>query len=469
MAEKSAFQELQDKFTLDIPGARFMPAYRFGWDGKIRLLERNGLIYKGLFKEILRFAQSRGYEISYPPSLDPLEFSIQDALDAIGKLTTLTKTPRDYQVEAMVEVIKNSRLLLISPTASGKSLIIYLLFRFYNLKTLLIVPTTSLVDQMADDFLEYGYGFPVHKIFSGQEKDTQEACTISTWQSIYKLPKEWFDKYEMVIVDEAHLAKASSLKMIMEKLTDCAIRIGTTGTLDGTNTNEMVLTGLFGPKFQVTTTAELIEKKTLAKTKIVSICFKYPKEQRAWLAKSIAQIDDKRNKYKAEVEYLENHPGRNRFIRNLACKAEGNTLLLFGHVAYGKEIYQEIKAKTDRPVYLVYGKVSGEERNEIRKIVEKEKEAIIIASFKTFSTGINITSLNNIILSLVGKAKINLLQSIGRGLRKNETKNSVTIYDLGDDLSHGKRKSFSLVHMVERLKIYAEEKHKFKIHNVEIT
>jgi superfamily II DNA or RNA helicase len=148
---------------------------------------------------------------------------------------------------------------------------------FYNLKTLIIVPTTSLVSQLFTDFISYGYDSQtnVHKIYAGEDKNTDKKITISTWQSIYKMSKDYFKRFDLVIGDEAHQFKAKSLTTIMEKLIDCRYRFGFTGTLDGSNTNKITLEGLFGPVFQVTTTAKLMEDKHVADLKIKAIVLSY--------------------------------------------------------------------------------------------------------------------------------------------------------------------------------------------------
>ena len=121
-----------------------------------------------------------------------------------------TMQPRDYQLDAFVHAVRERRSLLLSPTASGKSFIIYLLVRYYAKRTLIIVPTTSLVSQLASDFADYGFDSDkfVHRVFSGKDKVSKRPITISTWQSIYKLHKDYFSQFDVIIGDEAHLFKA---------------------------------------------------------------------------------------------------------------------------------------------------------------------------------------------------------------------------------------------------------------------
>jgi superfamily II DNA or RNA helicase len=465
-AEPSIMMELSEYFTFEVPGAKFMPAYRSKfWDGKIRLLNvMTGLLYAGLTKYIEEFCKSREYELEYTSDFSSENFSVKEAKDFIEKLKP-TMQPRDYQIDAFVHAVRERRALLLSPTASGKSFIIYLLVRYYAKRTLIIVPTTSLVSQLSSDFADYGFDSDtfVHRVFAGQDKGTTKPITITTWQSVYKLPKEFFDSFDVVIGDEAHLFKAKSLTSILTKLSGTRYRFGFTGTLDGSETHRLVLEGLFGAVRRVTTTAELIEQKHLADFKIKAIVLSYPDEVRKMIAKA--------NDYQAEMDYLVRLEARNKFIRNLTLSLEGNTLLLFQYVEkHGKALFNDLtkEAGKNRNVFFVSGEVSGDDREGIRKIVEEESNAIIVASFGTFSTGVNIRNLHNIIFASPSKSRIRNLQSIGRGLRKSESKTSSTLYDIADDMSWKNKKNYTLLHFMERIKTYNEEKFEYKIYKVGI-
>jgi superfamily II DNA or RNA helicase len=463
-ADPALLMELSDYFTFDVPGAKFTPAYRNKvWDGKIRLLNIiTGLLYSGLIHYIEDFCKQRKYDVKYLSDFSSTEFSVKEANDFIKSLN-LTIQPRDYQISAFVKAIRDNRKLLLSPTASGKSLIIYLLTRYYNTKTLIIVPTTSLVSQMSSDFLSYGYDDTdnIHKIYSGQEKYGSQQIFISTWQSIYKLPKEWFNQFNLIIGDEAHLFKAKSLTTILSKLNKCKYRFGFTGTLDGSQTHQLVLEGLFGPVHRVTTTSELIDQKHLSDFRIKNIVLTYPDDIR----KLVSKMD-----YQQEIDYIVKLTKRNSFISNLALSLQGNTLLLFQYVdKHGKVLYDNLKTLSpDRNIFFISGEIDGEERERIRKAVEEEKNAIIVASTGTFSTGVNIKNLHNIIFSSPSKSRIKNLQSIGRVLRKSDSKTHSVLYDIADDLTWKNRKNFTILHFMERVKIYNEEKFNYKIFNVSI-
>jgi superfamily II DNA or RNA helicase len=460
--DRGIAEELSAYFTFKVPGFQFMPAYRNRyWDGQIRLYNTSTqMLYSGLNNYVVMFSKERGYKVEFEYDNSAENYSVAEAKKFVEE-EKFTMIPRDYQLEAYVDAIRYKRGLFISPTASGKSFIIYMIMRRLLRQTLIIVPTTTLVHQMYSDFEEYGFNSEkyCHKIFSGKDKNTDKPVVITTWQSIYKLRKDWFKKFDVVIGDEAHLFKAKSLTSILEKMEDTEYRFGFTGTLDGTQTHKLVLEGLFGPAQKVISTKELMDSGTLAEFKIKILAMKYHDEIR----KIVSKMD-----YQAEMDFLVSHEGRNKFIKNLALSLEGNTLLLFQYVEkHGKILEEMIREEAgDRKVFFIHGGVKGEERDDIRGIVEKENDAIIVASYGTFSTGVNIKNLHSIIFASPSKSKIRNLQSIGRGLRKSNTKDSAVLYDIADDLSWKSTSNFTLKHLMERVKIYDEEKFDYKLYSI---
>ena len=335
---------------------------------------------------------------------------------------------------------------------------IYSIVRYYterNLQILLVVPTTSLVEQMYKDFQDYGWDAEshCHLVYSGREKVDDRPITITTWQSIYKLERKWFEKYDVVIGDEAHLFKSKSLIQIMTKLHTAKYRFGFTGTLDGTQTHKWVLEGLFGPSYKIIRTEELMEKGYLSKLDINCIVLKHPPK--------------KFESYEDEIQYLITHEQRNKFITNLALDLKGNTLVLYSRVeTHGEILYKEInnkKANESRKVFFVHGGVDAQEREEVRTITELENNAIIVASYGTFSTGINIKNLHNVIFASPSKSRIRNLQSIGRVLRKGNNKVKAVLFDIADDCTHNSKKNYTLNHLIERIKIYNEENFNYEI------
>jgi superfamily II DNA or RNA helicase len=376
-------------------------------------------------------------------------------------VTTISRhAPRDYQIEGVYDALRHNRKLLISPTASGKSLMIYSIVRYYVEKgqnTLIVVPTTSLVEQMYKDFADYGWdvGSFCHKIYAGKERETDSQVIITTWQSIYKLPKQYFSRFNVVVGDEAHQFKSKSLISIMTKLCDAKYRFGFTGTLDGSQTHKWVLEGLFGPSYKIIKTDELMQKGHLAKLDIKVLLLKHPPHR-------FEVFED-------EVQYIINHQKRNKFIKNLTLDLKGNTLVLFARVeGHGQPLYELINSSAidERKVFFIHGGVNTDERELVREITERENNAIIVASYGTFSTGINIKNLHNVVFASPSKSRIRNLQSIGRVLRKGDNKIKATLYDIADDISYKSRKNYTLNHLIERIKIYNEENFNYDIINI---
>jgi len=467
--DRNIAQELSDYFTFYVPGYQFVPAYKSRlWDGKIRLADlRSFSIYHGLVPYIEKFCKERDYTLEIDSDVSTTEnYSAIEAAEFVKSLN-LPHEIRDYQLKSFIHAIRNRRILLLSPTASGKSLILYCIIRYLQSadakRGLLIVPTTSLVEQMYSDFASYGYDSEeyCHRQYAGKDKHTKKFLTITTWQSIYKNEGDYFEQFDFVLGDEAHQFKAKSLTTILSGCTAAKYRIGTTGTLDGTQTHRLVLEGLFGPVYKATSTAELIEKKQLAEFNIKCLILKYSdvicKECKSW-------------DYNQELEYIVMNKARNDFIRNLVLSLKGNSLVLFQFVEkHGKHLYENIKEHAGkRKVFFVFGGTDVEIRESIRAITERELDAIIVASYGTFSTGVNIRNLHNVIFSSPSKSRIRNLQSIGRGLRLGDNKEAATLFDIADDFRIGKFTNYTLKHFVERVKIYDEEKFNYKFYNIEL-
>jgi len=458
-SEPHVYQELADHFSFDIEGAKYMNQYRKRyWDGKIRLFSTHTReLYVGLLDKLVSFCQRHGYEYEFVDSkfygtpYEENEFiskeGVKDYMKSIAK-----HPPRDYQIEGVYGALRHNRRLVISPTASGKSLMIYSIVRYYTERKqniLLVVPTTSLVEQMYKDFEEYGWDASsyCHKIYAGREREAKAPVVITTWQSIYKLEKNYFERFNVVIGDEAHLFKAKSLTQIMTKLHQAKYRFGFTGTLDGTQTHKWVLEGLFGPSYKLIRTEELMNKGYLAKLNAKILLLKH--DERVF------------DSYLDEIEYLIKHEQRNNFIKNLAIDLPGNTLVLFNRVEdHGRVLFDLINTniETNRKVFFIHGGVDVEDRELARSIIENEKNSIIVASYGTFSTGINIKNLHNVIFASPSKSRIRNLQSIGRVLRKGANKFSATLYDIADDCTYRSKRNYTLNHLIERIKIYNEEK-----------
>ncbi len=464
---QSVARELEDRFKFEIPNARFHPKVKAKiWDGKIRLFSaRTHQIYRGLLPYILEYCEERELSYSIEPSLLPHnpQYRELDAKNFVESLNLPSQFElRDYQIDAFVKCVWAGRGLFLLPTGAGKSMIIYWLLRHYSQKTLIVVDSINLVNQMFSDFKEYGFNVEknVHLIHYGKDKTSPKPVYITTFQSAAKQPMEWFEQFGLTIGDEAHQYDAKSFKTIMEALKTTKHRFGFTGTLTGTKTNQMVLEGLFGRYYKSVTTRNLIDQGHLSKVKIYCVVLKYSEADSKAMYKAT---------YMDEIEFINKHAARNRFLKRLVLSLNGNTLLLFQRIEqHGIPLFEAIKDESKVPTYYVSGMVEGDEREEIRKIVNTHKDSITVASVGTFSKGVNIPNINSIVIASPTKSQVRVLQSIGRGLRKTDKKHECTVYDIADDLSKGAWKNYVLKHYIKRLEIYIKEDFPYHVYNINV-
>lgn len=485
-ADPSILQEMNDFFSFEVPGAQFMPKVKYGmWDGRKRLFNyANQTLYVGLYAHLVVFARDRKYKIIEYESILPVEEATlskcKQFIEGLDIHSDGNKiTPYYFQEDSIFHCLTNYRATIVSPTSSGKSLIIYALSEYHRRqgrKILIIVPTVSLVLQLYSDFKDYSSEIEweakdhCHKIYSGQEKDSIKPIIISTWQSMQHKPPAYFKKFDVVIVDEVHGAKADQLVKILENSNNAHIRYGFTGTLDDTECHKLVIVGLLGPDKKVIGTKQLMDEGYVANLTIKVFMLKYSEESRKALRKLIlAAKKIGGNGYQAEMEYIVTNPVRMRQLVGLCNATKGNTLILFQYVEkHGKPIVAQLKKQTDKKIYYISGEVKAEEREKIRKLMETENNVILCASYGTFSTGVSVKNIHNVVFASPSKSKIKVLQSIGRGLRMSKTKISVTLFDIVDDLTYKAKKNdypnYTIRHFWERWRIYKSEKFKVKIY-----
>lgn len=465
--EESIIRELYDYFTFKPENAQFMrrQARYKGWDGTVHLLKlRTRSIYRGLISRIIEWAEQHSY--TYDNQIpEPFPFLPNEMLNEWLAGLTLPFTLRDYQLHALKECLRLQRGIIVSPTGSGKSYVIWLLSLALSVPhTLIIVPTTSLVAQMASDFVSYGCDpNAVQTIQGGLQKSPHAPYVISTWQSIYDLPESYFDQFGCVICDEVHLAKAKSLTGLMEKC-QAQYRFGFTGTINNTEAHRLILEGLFGEVTKVTTTSALVKAEQLAPLHVKMCVLKYP----VATCKQVRHFN-----YQEEIDFLVGNPARNTFIAHLVSTLKGNTLVLFNLIdKHGKGLYEQIcELCPERHVHFVTGIMDASDREAIRQSVEDDEdgEHIIVASFGVFSTGVNLHRLHNLVFAAAGKSKIRTLQSIGRGLRTHASKTHITLFDVVDDLRVGQRRNYTWRHAELRSALYAEEKFPVTLHELDLS
>lgn len=457
-------QELSDVFSYFIPSAKFHPKVKAKkWDGKIRLVDtRRKIVPSGLVHRLKNYCKHKEYDFECTFNIDETDFTKEEALSFIETLDMPFEI-RDYQVDAFVHAVKKQRSILVSPTGSGKSAIIYLLMRlFFELdrKVLMIVPTVNLVTQMKADFVEYSQNIdelPVQEVYAGKSKQVSSPIMISTWQSLQNLDKEWFEQFDTVVVDETHLATGNTLQKILNYCVNADFRVGLTGTLTGEKIHEMLLIGAIGEPKKIISTSELIDNQMLSDLKIKCLILNH-------------KDSPPKMNYQEEISYLIAHEKRNQFIIDLAATLKGNTLILFNYVEnHGLVLYEQMeKYIDDKNIFFMSGDTKAELRENIRQHVRSNhSDNIILASSGVFSTGVNIPALHNVIFSSPTKSKVRVLQSVGRILRKHDSKNVATVYDIADKL-YSNKKNYVYSHFEERYRYYIEEDFNVKYYEISL-
>lgn len=439
-----------------------MPAFKYGrWDGMVRLFNlKTGLFPMGLITDLFRLLKKNEvlYEVDKLVQLVRYDSQIDVFEDEIAPI--LKMEPYDYQWEAFLKSIKLNRSLVLSVTGSGKSFIIYLIIRFLLMHTqekiLISVPSINLVKQMRSDFCEYEIdGFvcsECYELSSGASKTTNKRVIISTWSMLLRCDAEFYTQFGSFISDECHQASSDALGKIISQLGHVKFRFGFTGTLDGSKSHEMQCRSWFGPIIKASTTKDLMDRDILAPLEIAAIDLRYDENE----CTAVSKLD-----YQNEIQYIIKHEKRNELLIDLALSQENNTLLLFNMVdKHGMKLYEKAKEKAHeygKHVHLIIGAISGDDREDIRGLMERNNNVVLFASFGTMSVGVNIKNLHSLILAHPFKARIRVLQSIGRTLRKLSNDKKAMIYDLMDNFCHKKKQNHTYKHGLQRLKIYESE------------
>lgn len=400
-AELHIYQGLYDHFGYKMPNARFIPSVKAKiWDGVVRLFSiQTRTLPIGLIPRLEKYANALEIDVDFSKYVDQ---SVNSNV-TLEEVKTFAESlnihsggkkiePREYQINTVYEAIKRGRMIAIAPTSAGKSLILYIFINWFREKVknkiLLIVPSTQLVLQMLGDFKDYHNGNNdldnpedyCHIIMSGKEKyDDNKKVFISTWQSLQNITKgkdkvytlTYFNEFDIVICDETHLAKSTQISNILNSCVNAYIRLGVTGTLDGTDTTQLQLEGLFGPVHHVITTKELMDSGAVSTLDIKCVTLTYPDEIR----KNATKLT-----YQEEIDYITKYPARTKFITNLATSLKTNTLILVNLVEHGQQLYDSIKLKVgdSRQVFFIHGQVEAEDREKMRKITDTTKNGITL-------------------------------------------------------------------------------------------
>ena len=402
VCDRGVLQEIVEYFSFFAPAYQFHPKFKARiWDGKIRLVSpRDSLIYVGLIDKLREFCEDSEYEFvdnsGYSNSKEDVPENIAEIIAKDVNLDPKYKV-RDYQAQYIYNAIRDSRSINLSPTSSGKSLIIYLIMSYYRMKyqsrTLIVVPTVGLVKQMANDFLDYGCDPSIiHGISAGASKKTSHPIVVSTWQSLARIKeKSWFEQFDVILGDEVHTFAAKSLQDIMNSLTECYWRHGFTGTIgEDSKVNKMVLEGLFGTVRKFVSTKDLINSGTVANFDVTAIVMKHGDQIKKEFHQNLAKLQGGAKKYSAEREFLTNHDVRNKFIRKIVKNnRDNNGLILFDLVEkHGKVLKKYLETIPGTKLHFIYGGTPADERERVRQLVENDNLEVVTLDFEEFKLNI---------------------------------------------------------------------------------
>jgi superfamily II DNA or RNA helicase len=477
--------EMSETFSFEVKGAKFSPAFKMGkWDGKIRLFNLGSrTMGSGLYRQVLDFARIRDYTTGVIDNFEETGYESVDYVtpnineEVIGKYMTELNLYargeplelRDYQIKGVTVAIRDRQAILLACTGAGKSAILYGISRYITEeldgRVLVLVPTVGLTTQLKSDFMDYsshnGYGVDesMHLISAGADKNVNKPIVVSTFQSLKDVTKEWINSFSAIITDEGHKITAASFKTIYDKATDVPFRLACTGTLHELKANILEMNALTGPVHTIALAKDLIAAKQLVPLRIKAISLNYPLD----ICKGMKGVD-----YDQEIKWITQNPKRNNFIKKLALSCKGSTLILFRFIEQGQILYDTIKAAVGdtRDVFFIDGSISKEDRERIR-LAANLSDAILIFSYATSSTGLNLPAISNIIDGHPVRSKLTFLQSIGRGLRLKEGKTHCNLFTIGDNMTYKAKTNTSYKHFGERLKMLLEEGYDFDMVNVE--
>lgn len=465
---------LSEHFSRFAKNYQFSPEYKARvWNGKVYHFNYStGTIYAGLILDVLEYLKDNGHPVTVDSDVKAMFVGHVDGVrDYLSNLNLTTYGEpvdfHDYQVDAIEACLAQKRKTLKSPTSSGKSAIAYGVIRYLcdnvfedHDKILVIVPTVGLVKQFKGDLIDYSQktNFDAEEMVGmvdQKHKETHKRIVVGTYQSIIRQEYDWINGFRALIVDECHQAPAKTIRDIATAC-DAEYRIGMSGSINDNEESELLLIkGLFGFEKETTTTKELMDRGIVADLSIKCVVLDHQKS-------NITPKD-----YQEEIKVIQNSANRNTFIKNLAGSLEGNTLVILQNVkTHAKLLFSELKKIEDKSVFVVVGKTSAEERDEVKKLAESRSGVIILASYGVFAEGISIRNLHNIIFASPTKSYRRVVQTIGRGLRVSNSKKKCTIYDLVDlfyESGKNDEPNFTFRHFKERMVVYIKSSFNHKI------
>lgn len=454
------FNEIREFFSEKNDSAKFLRhRYRF-IPQRTYAITPTGRFNVGLTGEIIKHFKSKYGSFKYLVDERLLKevipgYKWRDNNYNAQSILELNLSLYDYQRDVVERCLDNGRGTVVLATAGGKtlitsSLINHLKNTIYDksktFKCVFIVPSLSLVDQTIDKFKEYGVKFTFSKWTGSSDLNISAdviVCNVGILQS-KKTDISFLRDIDLLIIDEVHMLRlGNNINKIIEEV-QTPHKFGFTGTLPESNIDKWNIIGKIGPILYEKKSFELRGDNFVAKSNISIMEITYKTNPVI-----TATVSDK---YRAELEFLIESSYRNRVIKKIANNADKNILIMVDFIKHGERLYDVISTDSNKEVYFIQGSVTTDIREDIRKKMEFKNNVVCIAISKIFSTGIDIKNLHYILFAGGGKAKIKILQSIGRGLRLHKDKKILQIVDLHDQLH------YSIDHGSKRIQFYEQEK-----------
>lgn len=513
-SSREEYNQLKHTLSPYVKNYRFMPRFKAGvWNGKMDFFKEGQMDF-GLWKEVVEICKEYGYKFkldnkeNFPRDNSMTQKKVKDFCDDFFKNHKLPHevdkngkiikegdkfTPYDHQQRAVYSLLKHKFGLIEVATAGGKSFIFFTLMAYIlrkinpNAKILLIVPNISLVTQFYDDILDYNIGYNndnedpldlnILEIMSDKPRKNRQGTEpnvfIGTYQSLLKYPTDFFKQFDVVATDEAHTAKAVTVSKVLKKTCGYAkYRFGMSGTYPSEKTAELYsVESLMGPIIMVMKAKELQEKGLIAQLKIKSIQLDHDDFEVADVLKDLRKAGLGKNAYDLEVKYVHESEKRIKFLNKLVKRFKNPSLVLFNTIEYGKTLFNYFKQNIpELEFYYIDGKTKAVERDKIKKIMSDTsgKPKVLVASYGTLSTGVNIKAITNIVFADSFKSDQRIRQSIGRALRLHKDKEKAIIFDIVDRI-HIKYKNALVNHyLTRRNEIYVPQEYPFDELNLKL-
>ena len=483
-ASEIEIEQLKITLTKRIESWRWDPRVKKGWwDGKISYFHRDMYVPAGLWQVVRDMCKEYKFELTinglnekfYKLNFDDFQAWVN------VKFEDHKLDPRPYQIQTAYNIIVNKCCLAELATSAGKSLILFIVLAYLlefeqTEKVLMIVPNVSLVVQATEDFYEYNRGsfdmnLEIQQIYGGSKLRKSSNVVIGTYQSLVKKKKEYFDVFTTVMIDETHKAKAHSIKSILEKCTEADRIFGVSGTIPKPDTlDRLTLMAYTGPVIQKVMADQLIREGYISPVEVKILEMNYAPDSVRESFKFLTRTEEDRKRLLSlEQNYTTQDTLRTNFITDTILKIGKNQLVLFYRVDYGKLLHDTLRNKSTRRVFYIDGSTDKDLREEYKAQMEEGEGKILVASFGTFSTGINVKNLHYVSLTESFKSDVIIRQSIGRGLRKHETKDKLTILDFVDDFRFENFENYLYRHSKKRREIYDEQKFPYTVKSIDLT